>query len=139
MSPKRIPAKPDRYKRGGIYICNLPTQTVTEMTDGLLHHRDGIERHGPRPCVVISSDNFNDTQARELIVVPTIGGNEARSATYTEVPRTWVRVVVKGEIRYVLAEQVRCIDHSRCKTQTGELVECDLRMVENKLKQLLFQ
>lgn len=121
-------------------MCNLPTQTVTEITDGILHHRDGIERHGPRPCVVIiSSDNFNDTQARGLIVVPTIGGNEVRMATNTEVLRTWVRVVVKGEIRYVLAEQVRCIDHSRCKAQTGELVECDLRMVENKLKQLLLQ
>jgi integrase len=29
MSMKRVPRKPDRYKRGGIYLCDLPTQLVT--------------------------------------------------------------------------------------------------------------
>jgi integrase len=29
MSMKRIPRKPDRYNRGGVYLCDLPTQLVT--------------------------------------------------------------------------------------------------------------
>jgi len=139
MSANRIPKKPDRCERGGIYICNLPTQTVTERTDGKVHHRDGIELHGPRPCVVISSGAFKCGQGRGLIVAPTTDGAEYNVATFEQVPHTWVRVISKGEARYVQIEQLRYIDRSRCKAKTGELIECDMKLVESKLRQLLFQ
>jgi hypothetical protein len=50
----------------------MPKQIVTETTDGIVHQRDGIERHCSPVCVVISSDGFNDTQANGLIVMPMI-------------------------------------------------------------------
>ena len=106
MSSKQIPSKPDSYKRGGIYICNLPMQTVTERTDGRVHHRDGIELQGPHPCVVISADDFNDGQARGLILVPTMDGGVSVAKYKEVVPETWVRVITKGEARYVQVEQL---------------------------------
>jgi len=123
--------------RGGIYICNLPTQTVTETTDGRVHHRNGVERQGPHPCVVISAGEFNDSQANGLIVIPMISAVNVDLTKFNAVPSSWVRVISQGEPGYVLVEQVRYIDRSRCKRHLGDLVECDLRQVENKLKQLL--
>jgi mRNA-degrading endonuclease toxin of MazEF toxin-antitoxin module len=55
------------------------------------------------------------------------------------VPSTWVRIISQGEPRYVLVEQIRYIDRSRCGAQIDELIGCDLKQVDNKLKQLLFQ
>jgi hypothetical protein len=42
MFPKRIPIKPDRYQRGGIYLCHLPKQLVTETTDGIRTAETGL-------------------------------------------------------------------------------------------------
>jgi mRNA-degrading endonuclease toxin of MazEF toxin-antitoxin module len=138
MSPIRIPRRPYQYKRGGIYLCDLPKQLVTETTDGIVHHRDGVERHGSPPCVVISSDDFNDSQANSLIVLPLISGVNVDLAKFKKVPSSWVRVIFQGEPGYVRVEQVRYIDRSRCKAKIGELVDYELGLVENKLKQLLF-
>jgi mRNA-degrading endonuclease toxin of MazEF toxin-antitoxin module len=130
MFPKRIPIKPDRYQRGGIYLCHLPKQLVTETTDGIAHSRDGVERHGSPPCVVISTDDFNDGQANGFVVVPLISGVNVDLAKFKKVPSSWVRVISQGEPGYVLVEQVRYIDRSRCKAKIGELVDYDLRLVE---------
>jgi mRNA-degrading endonuclease toxin of MazEF toxin-antitoxin module len=91
--PNQSPIKPDVYKRGGIYTCNLPTQAVTETTDGRVHHRDGVEHHGPRACVVISVADFNQNQALGLIVPPITGAGEVNEAKRKEIPNTWVRVI----------------------------------------------
>ena len=56
MSMKRVPSKPDRYKRGGIYLCDLPKQLVTETTDGIAHHRDGV---GFAACGYLSGEFAN--------------------------------------------------------------------------------
>ena len=138
MSPRRISVKPDRYKRGEIYLCHFPKQLVTETTDGIVHNRDGVERHGSPLCVVISTDNFNDSPANGLIVVPIISGVNVDLAKFKKVPSTWVRVISQGEPGFALIEQVRYIDRSRCKRQTGQLLDFDLKQVEDKLKQLLF-
>ena len=130
--------KPDRYKRGGIDLCDQPKQLVSEATDGIAHHRDGVERHGSPACVVISSDGFNDTQANGLIVVPIISGVNVDLAQVKKVPSTWVRVVSQGEPGFALIEQVRYVDRSRCKRRIGQLLDFDLKQVEDKLKQLLF-
>jgi mRNA-degrading endonuclease toxin of MazEF toxin-antitoxin module len=60
-------------------------------------------------------------------------------AKFKVVPSTWVRIVAQGEPAYTLVEQVRYIDRSRCGAQISELVDYDLKLVENKLRQLLFQ
>jgi mRNA-degrading endonuclease toxin of MazEF toxin-antitoxin module len=138
MSMKRIPRKPDRYNRGGVYLCDLPKQLVTETTSGIVHHRDGVERHGSPACVVISTESFNDNQANGLIVVPIISAINVDLAKFKKVPSTWVRIVTQGESGFALVEQVRYIDMSRCKVRIGQLVDFDLRQVENKLKQVLF-
>jgi mRNA-degrading endonuclease toxin of MazEF toxin-antitoxin module len=138
MSMKRVPRKPDRYRRGGVYLCDLPTQLITETTDGIVHHRDGVERHGLPPCIVISTAGFNDSQANGLIVVPIISGVNVDLAKFKKVPPTWVRVIAQGEPGFALIEQVRYIDQSRCKVRIGQLLDFDLKQVENKLKQLLF-
>jgi len=138
MSPNRMPRKPDRYKRGGIYLCDLPKQIVSETTDGVVHYRDGVERHGSPPCVVISTDDFNDSQANCLIAVPIISGVNVDLAKFKAVPPTWIRIITQGEPGYALVEQVRCVDRSRCKAQICELMESDLKQVESKLKQVLF-
>jgi len=129
MSSKRIPRKPDRFKRGDIIICNLPEQAVIEITDGTAHVRDGVEQYGSPPCVVISTDDFNDAEARGVIVVPT--KNADKAAQFSVVPSTWVRAFAKGEPWYALVEQVRYIDRSRCIARIGRLVECDLDQIEN--------
>jgi len=104
----------------------------------MVHHRDGVERHGSLPCVVLSTENFNDSQANGIIVVPLISGINVDLAKFKQIPSTWVRFFFQGEPGYALVEQVRYIDRSRCKAKIGELVESDLKQVENKLKQLLF-
>ena len=129
MSMKRVPRKPDRYKRGGIYLCDLPKQIVSETTDGVVHYRDGVERHGSPPCVVISTDDFNDSQANCLIVVPIISGVNVDLAPFKKVPSTWVRIVSQGEPGFALIEQIRYIDRSRCKRQIGQLLDFDLKQV----------
>src|SRR5208283_5191900 len=130
MSSKRIPRKPDQYKRGGIYLCELPKQLVTETADGIVHYRDGVERHGSHPCVVISTAEFNDSQADGLIVVPIISGLNVDLAKFKEVFPTWVRVVSQGEPGFALVEQVRYIDQSRRKVRIGQLLEFDLKQLE---------
>ena len=127
-----------RYKRGGIYLCHLPKQLVTETTDRIVRSRDGVERHGSPPCVVISTNDFNDGQASGLIVVPLISGVNVDLAEFKNVPSTWVRVVAQGEPGYAVVEQVRYIDRSRCGVQIGELIGYDLKQLEDKLRQLLF-
>jgi mRNA-degrading endonuclease toxin of MazEF toxin-antitoxin module len=138
MSPKRLPVRPDRYKRGDIYLCKLPKQTVTETTEGTAHYRDGVERHGSPPCVVISTECFNDSQANGLIVVPIISGVAVDLTKFKVVPPTWVRIITQGEPGFALVEQVRYTDRSRCGARIGEMLDFDLRQVEDKLKQLLF-
>jgi len=86
---------------------------------------------------VISAGEFNDSQANGLIVIPMISAVNVDLTKFNAVPSSWVRVISQGEPGYVLVEQVRYIDRSRCKRHLGDLVECDLRQVENKLKQLL--
>jgi mRNA-degrading endonuclease toxin of MazEF toxin-antitoxin module len=110
MSMKKIPRKPDRYQRGGIYLCDLPKQLVTETTDGIVHHRDGAERHGSPPSVVISTEGFNDSQASGVIVVPLISGINVDLAKFKKIPSTWVRFFFQGEPGYALVEQVRYIE-----------------------------
>lgn len=86
MAPKPLPVKPNRYERGGIYLCHLPKQLVTETTEGKAHNRDGVERHGSPPCVVVSTDEFNDCQANGLIVVPKISAVDVDLAKFRTVP-----------------------------------------------------
>ena len=112
---------------------------MAETTDGIAHSRDGVERHGSPQCVVVSTDEFNDSQANGLIVVPMISAANVDLAKFKTVPATWVRVITHGEHGYALVEQVRYIDRSRCKAQIGVLIDFDLKQVESKLKQLLFQ
>jgi mRNA-degrading endonuclease toxin of MazEF toxin-antitoxin module len=136
MSSKRISRKPDRYQRGGIYLCDLPKQLVTERTDGIVRNRDGVERHGSPPCVVVSTGDFNDSQANGVIVVPMISGVNVDLAKFKTVPSTWVRVISQGEPAYALVDQVRYIDRSRCKFRLGDLIDCDFA-VARKLAVLL--
>jgi mRNA-degrading endonuclease toxin of MazEF toxin-antitoxin module len=137
MAMKRISGKPDRYRRGGIYLCDLPKQLVTETTEGNVHHRDGVERHGSPPCVVISTEDFNDSQTNGLIIVPIISAVNVDLIRFKKVPTTWVRIVAQGEPGFALVEQVRYIDQSRSKVRIGQLIDFDLKQVEDKLKQLL--
>jgi mRNA-degrading endonuclease toxin of MazEF toxin-antitoxin module len=88
---------------------------------------------------VTSTGGFNDSQANGLIVVPIISSIYVDLAKFRIVPSTWVRVVSQGEPGYVLVEQIRYIDRSRCGVQIGELIHYDLKRVECKLKQLLFE
>jgi len=126
MAPKPLPTKPDRYERGGIYLCHLPKQLVTETTDGIARSRDGAERHGSPPCAVISTDDFYNSQGNGLIVVPLISGVNVDLAKFKKVPLSWVRVISQGEPGYALVEQVRYIDRSRCTAKIGQLVDYDL-------------
>jgi mRNA-degrading endonuclease toxin of MazEF toxin-antitoxin module len=128
MSPKQTPRKPDQYKRGGIYLCDLPKQPVTETTDGIVHHRDGVERHGWSPCVVISTSDYNDSQANGLIVVPIISGVSVDLAKFKKVPPTWVRLLAQGEPGFAVVDQVRYSDRSRCNSKIGQLLDFDLKL-----------
>ena len=73
-----------------------------------------------------------------MIVVPIISAVNVDLAKFKKVPSTWVRVVAQGEPGFALIEQVRFIDQSRCKVRIGQLLDFDLKQVENKLKELLF-
>jgi hypothetical protein len=39
----------------------------------------------------------------------------------------YVRIITKGEPSYVVVEQVRYIDRSRCRTQIDTLLQYDLK------------
>jgi mRNA-degrading endonuclease toxin of MazEF toxin-antitoxin module len=110
---------------------------MTETTDGRVHHRDGAERNGPHPCVVISTAAFNDFQSQGLIVVSIMSAEKVDTAPHEAFRHAYVRIITKGEPSYVV-EQVRYIDRSRCRTQIDTLLQCDLKQVEDQLKQLLF-
>ena len=73
-----------------------------------------------------------------LIVVPIISGVNVDLAKFKKVPPTWVRLLAQGEPGFGVVDQVRYIDRTRCSFQIGQLLDFDLKQVENKLKQLLF-
>lgn len=87
---------------------------------------------------MVSHEGFNDSQANGLIVVPMISAINVDLAKFKKAPPTWVRVVAQGEPGFALVEQIRYIDKSRCKRQIGQVLDFDLKQVEDKLKQLLF-
>lgn len=134
--------KPDRYEWGHIYqLTDLPEQTITELTDGILRTRTGVEQFGPHRAVVVSTNRrFNDVQSRGLIIVPMTSG-EIRDGDpkWRVVQPTWVRVRHKGQLAYILCEQIRYVDRGRCGKHLGELVELDRRQLREKLSWLLSQ
>ncbi len=87
---------------------------------------------------MLSSDDFNDSQANGLIVMPMISSIYIDLGKFKTVPSSWIRVTSQGEPAYVLVEQIRYIDRTRCQAQISALIDYDLKQVENKLKQLLF-
>jgi mRNA-degrading endonuclease toxin of MazEF toxin-antitoxin module len=87
---------------------------------------------------VVSTAGFNDNQANGLIVVQIISGVNVDLAKFKKVPPTWIRIVSQGEPGFALVEQVRYIDQSRCSVRIGQLLDFDLKQVEDKLKQLVF-
>jgi mRNA-degrading endonuclease toxin of MazEF toxin-antitoxin module len=89
--------------------------------------------------VVISSNDFNENQTSGLIVLPLISGLKVELTKFKNVPPTWVRVIFQGEAAFGLVEQIRYIDRSRCGVQIGQLVEYDLKQVEDKLRELLLR
>ena len=93
-----------------------------------MHQRDGVERHGSPPGVVISAAEFNDGQANGLIIVPIISAVNVDLSKFKKVPSTWVRVVAQGEPGFALVEQVRYIDRSRCKARIEDMtVDANLK------------
>jgi mRNA-degrading endonuclease toxin of MazEF toxin-antitoxin module len=84
--------------------------------------------------VLISTDDFNDVQANGLIIMPMISAKYIDLGKFKVVPSTWVKVISQGEPGYVLVEQIRYIDRSRCQAQIGERMGCDLKQVGTKLK-----
>ncbi len=62
-----------------------------------MHQRDGVERHGSPPCFVISTGDFNDSQANCLVVVPLISGVNVDLAKFKAIPPSWVRIITQGE------------------------------------------
>jgi mRNA-degrading endonuclease toxin of MazEF toxin-antitoxin module len=125
----------DRFVRGSFYNIRLPEQHLVERTDGQTQRRLGVEQAGDHPCLVWSNAGFNDTQGRGLVVIPMTsaiknGGEKFR------VEGPWVRVRSEGELRYVLCEQIRYVDRSRCGDFRGTLGEHDLKQVETRLSML---
>ncbi len=101
---------------------------MTATTDGIVHYRDGVERHGSPPCVVISTGSFTDSQPNGLIVVPIISGVNVDLAKFKKVPPTWVRLLAQGEPGFAVVDQVRYSDRSRCKSKIGQLLDFDLKL-----------
>lgn len=130
--------KPDRYERGHIYMFNLPEQPVSELTGGKWINRAGLEQHAPHPCLVISVNDFNDSQSRGLVVIPMTSARENGKEKFSKPSPTWVRVNTRGEIGYVLCEQIRYIDRGRCTgAERGHLPDYDMGQVDARLKQFL--
>ena len=131
--PAKLPDKPDRYFPGYVYqLYSLPEQSVEETTDGTRRKRTGFEMCGPHKGLVVSSAEFNDTQSRGLIVIPLSSDDGKKPQP------TWVRARVKGEVAFILCEQIRYIDRSRCGSLQGKLHEYDWNSVQKILQNLLF-
>lgn len=122
----------DNFVRGGIYNVRLPEQTVREVTDGRPRERKGVELHGDHPCLVWSNAAFNDAQSRGLIVIPMTSAMK-NGAEKFKVEGPWVRVRSEGDVRYVLCEQIRYIDRSRCGDFRGAIGEHDMNAIAAKL------
>jgi len=137
LKPDLKPKKPDRYVRGQVCIVNLPEQVVIEGT-GEKRQRKGVEQHGPHHSLIISSEGFNDSQSRGVIVIPmTSAKDSSGKEKFVQWQPTWVRVKHNGEDAVVQCEQIRYADLGRCGLLSGKLVEFDIQQVEKKLRALL--
>jgi mRNA-degrading endonuclease toxin of MazEF toxin-antitoxin module len=125
----------DHFVRGSFYNVRLPDQQVVDLTDGRTQKGLGVEQAGDHPCLVWSNAGFNDVQSRGLVVIPMTSAIEDGGAKF-RIEGPWVRVRSEGELRYVLCEQIRYVDRSRCGDYRGMLAEHDLKQVEAKLKAL---
>lgn len=125
----------DRFIRGSFYNVRLPEQLLAELTDGRIQKRFGVEQAGDHPCLVWSNAGFNDVQSRGLVVIPMTSAVKNETAKF-RVEGPWVRIRSEGELRYVLCEQIRYVDRSRCGDYRGTLSEYDLKQVEATLNKL---
>ena len=105
MSLKPIPGSLIGINEAASIFANYQNNSLPKTKDGIMHYRDGVERHGSPPCVVISIAEFNDSQTSGLIVVPIISAANVDLGKFKNVPSTWVRVVSQGEPGFALVEQ----------------------------------
>ena len=89
----------DLPRRGDVYLISLdPTR--------------GSEIRKTRPCVVVSPDDLNDHLGTFLVAPMTTGGHPYPFR---------IRCQFQDKIGYVVADQLRTIDHARMVRRLGSL------------------
>ena len=97
-----------------------------EMANGI-HH-----------CLVVSSKDFNDANARGVVVIPMTSARNEKGEKFSVTAGPWVRVISEGTPAFVLCEQIRYIDRRRHVPGVEfQLGEYDLMQIRKKLELLL--
>jgi len=108
--------------RGEVWMADLdPTQ--------------GHEQAGQRPCVIVSSDNFNHGPAGLLVVVPLTSRQRA-----VAIPLHFPVTPPEGGLTMpstVLCDQIRTIDPARLIRRMGGLSGTAIEEIESRLRRLL--
>lgn len=104
----------DLPRRGDVYLISLdPTR--------------GSETRKTRPCVVISPDELNDHLGTFLVAPMTTGGHPYPFR---------IRCQFQDKIGYVVADQLRTIDHARMVRRLGSLTSDTMDEVLSVLQRM---
>ncbi len=91
-----------------------------------------LEQAGGRPCLILSSNNYNQGRAGRVVVIP-FTKNPNRPYTITVLPP-------EGGLKlesFLLCDQIRAINQQRLSHKLGQVSPLTLRAVEQLVKDLL--
>lgn len=100
-------------KRGEVWLCTLDPTT-------------GHEINKTRPCLVVSSDDLNQSLSTAIVAPLTSGSRPTRFRP---------AVTFRGKAGLILPDQIRTLDHRRFLKRYGKIDEAALEQVLSVLRQ----
>ncbi len=110
-----------------------PSPARGEVWDADLGIPTGHEQGGPRPCLVVSDDTYNQGPADLVIVVP-LTSNQRPIPVHVPVAPPEGGLTRPSKI---LCDQIRCIARARLRQRRGMVSPVTLQDVEDRLRALL--
>lgn len=86
----------------------------------------GSEQGGVRPCLIIQNDMGNE-YSPTVIVLPITSKRKNYSVSHVEID-------LGGTKSYILCEQIRVVDKTRCKRQMIKIDNATMSEVESKVR-----
>ena len=89
--------------------------------------------YGPRPCVIMSHDDFNNGAGEMSIIVPCTTTSR-KIPCHIKIPPPEGGV---QRISFAMSEQIRSISHVRLKKKLGSVSEPTLKSIQDWISDLL--